>query len=215
MTDQAKFIEALRDRLAAYAGQDSALRPFVDAMQDVVLEGNHRHLAELPHPLLAHLDDALAAAIGPSELVESVAAASSADGWRPVYTGEGINAAMTDFMMAKRITGSERPIVSNSVNVGLFLLAADFEYPMHSHAALEVYYVHSGTIGIQNGVESKPRRLQPGEYSVTPSEMPHALITGGAPVLILFVWTGELTAPIWWWVKGEDGNWTKRIAKEP
>lgn len=215
MTDQAKFVGALRDRLAAYADQDHELIPFVEALRNVVPEVMHRDLDELQHPLLAQLDDALDAAVGPPELTESVAALSIVDGWYQVYEGEGINATMADYMVAKEIVGRRSLIMSDSTVAGIFLLAPEFEYLMHSHAALEVYYVHSGTIGIQNGVDSKPRRLQPGQYSVTPSETPHALYTGDAPVLILYVWTGDLSAPIWWWIKGEGGHWTKTHAKKP
>ncbi len=57
--------------------------------------------------------------------------------------------------------------------------------------------------------------MAPGQYSITPSEVPHALHTGDAPVLLLFVWTGNVAAPIWWWVKREDGVWTKTLAKKP
>lgn len=215
MTDQARFVAALRGQLAQLADHDRGLAPFVEALRNVVPEVIHRDLDELQHPLLAQLDDALQAAVGPPELTESVAALSSVDGWYQVYEGEGINAAMADYMVAKEIVGQRSPIVSDSASAGIFLLAPEFEYLMHSHAALEVYYVHSGTIDIQNGVDSKPRRLRPGQYSVTPSEMPHALHTGDAPVLILYVWTGNLSAPIWWWIEGDDGHWTKTLAKKP
>ena len=77
-----------------------------------------------------------------------------------------------------------------------------------------MYYVHSGTIDIQNGTESQPASLGPGQYSCTPSEMPHALQTGDDPVLLLFVWTGLVTSPIWWWIRGEDGLWNKTLAKK-
>jgi mannose-6-phosphate isomerase-like protein (cupin superfamily) len=118
-------------------------------------------------------------------------------------------------MVAKEIVGPKGLIASDSMCAGLFLLAPHFEYRMHDHAALEVYCVHSGTIDIQNGTESVPLRLGPGQYSITPSEVPHALYTGDAPVLLLYVWTGNVTAPIWWWIKGEDGIWTKTLAKTP
>ncbi len=118
-------------------------------------------------------------------------------------------------MLAKEIVGQKGLIASDSLSVGLFLLAPNVEYRMHSHAALEIFYVHSGTIDIQNGTESVPRQLEPGQYSITPSGMPHALTTGDAPVLLLYVWTGDMTSPIWWWVQGEDGNWSKTLAKKP
>ncbi len=75
--------------------------------------------------------------------------------------------------------------------------------------------MHSGTIDIRNGTDSAPRRFRSGQYSVTPSGVPHALQTGDAPVMLLFIWTGDVNAPIWWWVEAEDGVWTKTLAKKP
>ena len=215
MTYPALFIKALRNCLGANADQDSALGLFIEALQDVTPVSTGRVMDDLKHPLLSQLDDALHAALGPPELVDSVAALSSAGGWYQVYTGDGINAAMADLMLAKQIVGPKGLFASNSMRAGIFLLAPHFEYPMHDHAALEVYYVHSGIIDIQNGTDSVQRRLGPGQYSITPSEVPHALHTGDAPVLLLFVWTGNVTAPIWWWIKGEDDIWTKTLAKKP
>ena len=215
MTYPTLFIKALRNILEANAEQDIALDPFVEALQDVAPVPTGCVMDDLKHPLLSQLDDALNAALGPPELVDSVAALSPAGGWYQVYTGDGINAAMADFMLAKQIVGPKGIFASSSMRAGIFLLAPHFEYPIHCHAALEIYYVHSGAIDIQNGTESVPRHLEPGQYSITPSEVPHALHTGDAPVLLLFVWTGNLTAPIWWWVQGEDGSWNKMLAKKP
>ena len=215
MTHPALFINALRGCLEANADQDGALDLFIEALQDVTPELTNCDMDDLKHPLLSQLDDALNAALGPPELVDSVTAVSSAGGWYQVYTGDGINADMADFMLAKQVVGPKGLFAGNSLRAGIFLLAPHFEYPMHCHAALEIYYVHSGTIDIQNGTESVPRRLGPGQYSITPSEVPHALHTGDAPVLLLFVWTGNVTAPIWWWVQSEDGSWTKTLAKKP
>jgi mannose-6-phosphate isomerase-like protein (cupin superfamily) len=215
MLDPVIFINALQNRLSVNADQDSALNIFIEALQDIFPVSTDCVTDDLKHPLLSQLDGALNAALGPSELVESVAALSSAGGWYQVYTGDGINAAMADFMLAKQIVGPKGLIASDSTRAGIFLLAPNFDYLMHDHAAMEVYYVHSGTITIQNGTESIPRCLGPGQYSITPSEIPHALHTGDEPVLLLYVWTGNVTAPIWWWLKGEDGFWTRVLAKKP
>ncbi|MCZ6863384.1 MAG: dimethylsulfonioproprionate lyase family protein [Alphaproteobacteria bacterium] len=215
MTGPARFIEALRNCLAAHVGQEGALGPFIEALRDVAPRLSGRAEDDLKHPLLSQLDGALDAALGPPDLVESVAALASAGGWYQVYTGGGINAEMADFMLAKQIVGPKGIIASTSMRAGIFLLAPHFEYRMHDHAALKIYYVHSGAVDIQNGTDSAPRCLRPGQYSITPSGVPHALQTGAAPVLLLFVWIGNVTAPIWWWVQGDDGVWTQTLAKKP
>jgi len=215
MNYPALFMKSFRNCLEAKADLDSDLAPFIEALRDVAPVAVEGRMEDLTHPLLAQMDDALNAALGPPELVESVTALSPAAGWYQVYTGDGLNAAMADFMLAKQVVGPKGQIASDSIRAGIFLLAPNFEYLMHDHAALEIYYVHSGTIDIQNGTDAVPRRLGPGQYSITPSEVPHALQTGDAPVLLLFVWTGNVTAPIWWWVQGEDGTWSRTLAKRP
>ena len=215
MNNPVLFLNAFQKCLEAKADLDSDLAPFIEALREVTPVAADGQMEDLSHPLLGQMDDALNAALGPAELVESVAGLSPAAGWYQVYTGDGINAAMADLMLAKQIVGPKGLFASNSMRAGIFLLAPHFEYPMHDHAALEVYYVHSGIIDIQNGTDSVQRRLGPSQYSITPSEVPHALHTGDAPVLLLFVWTGNVTAPIWWWIKGEDGIWTKTLAKKP
>ncbi|MBT7145495.1 MAG: hypothetical protein HN893_01190 [Rhodospirillales bacterium] len=49
---------------------------------------------------------------------------------------------------------------------------------------------------------------------MTPSSVPHALHIGDEPVVILYIWTGALTAPIMWWTKEDDGSWTQSLAKD-
>lgn len=210
-----RFVQAFRNCLAANAAHDDSLTPFIEALQRAAAAPAGNGMDGLDHPLLARLDEALDGAQGAPDLVAAVAELATAGGWYQVYAGEGINAAMADFMLAKQVAGSKGLLVDESIRAGIFLLAPHFEYLLHDHAALEIYYVHSGTIDIQNGTDSARRRLGPGQYSVTPPEVPHALQTGDAPVMLLFIWTGDVTAPIWWWVEGEDGAWTKTLAKRP
>ena len=102
-------------------------------------------------------------------------------GFVQVYEGEGINATQADYMVAKQIVGAKGRLFNEKLRSGIFFLAPNFEYPMHNHAGLEIYYVHSGVLDVQNGVDAEPRRFGPGEYSVTPSQVPHALTIGDEP----------------------------------
>ncbi|MCP3689296.1 MAG: cupin domain-containing protein, partial [Gammaproteobacteria bacterium] len=112
------------------------------------------------------------------------------------------------------IVGSKGRLFNEKLRAGIFFLASNFEYPMHNHAGLEVYYVLSGSLHVQNGIDAQPRQIGPGEYSVTPSNLPHALTIGDEPVVILFTWTGDLESPIYWLVEEEDGSWTRILAKK-
>ncbi len=215
MIDPFTFISALEHVLSASADQDRGLNLFIKALQNTSSIATSVATNDLKHPLLSQLDDALDAALGSSELRESVATVASTGDWYQVYTGDGINAEMADYMLANQVVGPKGAIAAESTRAGIFLLAPNFDYLMHDHAANEIYYVHSGTISIQNGTESIPRHLEPGQYSITPSETPHALQTDDEPVLLLYIWTGDVTAPIWWWLKDEDDHWTKVLAKNP
>lgn len=210
-----RFVRAFRKCLAAREAGDTSLTPFVRALDGIDATPARWLRENVDHPLLSRLSEVLRSACGEPDLITAVADLACAQGWYQVYTGEGINSAMSDFMLAKQVVGPKGLMIDKSIRTGIFLLAPHFEYPMHDHAALEVYYVHSGAIDIQNGMNSAFRRMTPGEYSVTPSEVPHALKTGAEPAMLLFVWTGDVESPIWWWVEGEDYSWSKTLAKKP
>lgn len=215
MTDPVEFVDVFRRTLTQHAKCDNALAEFVEALSGVTAVRQNYGTYDGEHSLLDLLNDVLGDASGPTEMIDAVAVMASTAGWYQTYGGDGIDAAMASSMLAKQVVGPRGLIASESMRTGLFLLAPDFVYPMHEHAATEVYYVHSGTIDIQNGIDSAPRCVHAGEYSVTPSATPHALYTRDEPVLILYVWSGDVTAPIWWWIENENGDWTKEFAKNP
>ncbi len=209
-----QFVQSFLEILENLGASDDALSPFIDVLRGVDDTPGEYATHELDHPLMPLLTDVLAAAEGPQELTKAVAELASEGGFFQVYEGEGINASQADYMVGKHIAGRKGRLFNENLSTGIFFLASNFEYPMHNHAGLEVYYVLSGNLQIQNGVDADPRQLGPGEYSVTPSNVPHALTIGDEPVVILFIWTGDLTSPIYWWVEEEDGTWTQTLAKE-
>lgn len=213
-TQALNFVHGYLNILEGLGASDAALSPFIDAMRNVDETPGDNATHELDHPLMPLLEDVLAAAEGPPKLTKAVADLASEGGFFQVYEGEGINATQADYMVGKHIVGPKGRLFNEELRAGIFFLASNFEYPMHNHAGLEIYYVLSGILDVQNGVDAEPRRVGPGEYSVTPSHVPHALSIGDEPVVILYAWTGDLVSPIYWWVEEEDGSWTKTIAKE-
>ena len=217
MTSQSQalqFAHSYLEILEGLGASDDALSPFIEALRSVDETPGDNATHTLDHPLMPLLEGVLAKAEGPQVLTSSVAALASEGGFFQVYEGEGINATQADYMVGKHILGPKGRLFNEKLRAGIFFLAANFEYPMHNHAGLEIYYVLSGTLDVQNGVDAEPRRIGPGEYSVTPSNVPHALTIGNEPVIILYTWVGDLVSPIYWWVEEEDGSWTKTIAKE-
>ena len=75
------------------------------------------------------------------------------------------------------------------------MIAPHTVYPAHSHPAIELYLVVSGTaIWQAGGAPATPQ--PPGSAILHPSGIPHAMITGAEPLLALFTWRGDLqTAP--------------------
>lgn len=217
MTSQTRalqYVESYLGILEKLGASDDALTPFIDALRGVDETPGENATHTLDHPLMPQLEDAMAAAIGPDVLKDTAIELAREGGFFQVYDGDGINATQADYMVGKQIVGPKGRLFNEKLRSGIFFLAADFEYPMHNHAGLEIYYVHSGTMHVQNGVDAEPRRVGPGEYSVTPSNVPHALTIGSEPVVILYTWVGDLTSPIYWWVQEEDGSWTQIIAKD-
>jgi len=213
-TQALQFVHSYLEILEDLGASDDALSPFIDVLRSVDDTPGENATHELDHPLMPLLGGVLAAAEGPRELTEAVAGLASEGGFFQVYEGEGINATQADYMVGKHIVGPKGRLFNEMLRAGIFFLASNFEYPMHNHAGLEIYYVLSGTLHVQNGFDAEPRQIGPGEYSVTPSNVPHALRIGDEPVVILYTWTGDLVSPIYWWVEEEDGSWTRTIAKE-
>ena len=121
----------------------------------------------------------------------------------------GLPPGLAAGLVAGQLAGKAGLIISDRITCGLFLLAPGVSYPLHTHGALELYYVLSGTLTLQHGRASAPFALAPGEHSITPSHRLHALRTGGSPCLIFYTWVGDLTAPNWWWEQDTNGDWQR------
>jgi dimethylpropiothetin dethiomethylase len=75
--------------------------------------------------------------------------------------------------------------------VGLFLQGRHTAYPVHRHAAEELYLVLSGTACWQRGSQT-PGLLVPGTFIHHASWEAHAMTTVDDPLLAIWCWTGEI-----------------------
>ena len=83
---------------------------------------------------------------------------------------------------------------SDRIACGVLLLAADTEYPAHSHEAEEIYLPLAGS-ALWKSRDSPWTIRAPGECIYHPPWMPHAMRTRREPLLALYVWrSGDLTA---------------------
>ena len=216
--------QSLASELRAFAAGEPGLSPFVEGLG--AFGCAPRSSSEPPRQAQAartHLRTVLdALQCGPG-LAEAIRAFAPTTDWYRILDGAGVDPALEEGLMV----GRPEPVPDAPARVGLFLIAPGVHYPLHTHAAHEVYYVVSGEVGIRHGITNEPLRIGAPGYRITPPNRVHALTTGEAPCLIAYVWTGDLAAPGWWWeqddagawqrvrwMRGDDGRWTAQ-SREP
>jgi hypothetical protein len=77
------------------------------------------------------------------------------------------------------------------LSFGLMLLGPDTHYPLHSHPADEIYYAVTGPSSWRTGDDAWSSR-KAGEIIHHPSWIPHATLAGDRPLVLLYVWQGDL-----------------------
>jgi mannose-6-phosphate isomerase-like protein (cupin superfamily) len=204
-------LSALAADLRQRAAGDPSLPPFIEQLEavDVTAPRFDAPDAPLDHRTMAYLGPALAAASGDPAVVEATRAAACGVNWYQIFRGGGVDPALAEGMLAGQLVGQTGIIASDSLRAGLFLLAPGIHYPLHSHGAAEIYYCMSGTLTIRHGIGGTPFDLTPGEHSVTPVHRLHSLTTGDKPVLMLYVWIGDVDLPNWWWEQNAAGDWLR------
>ncbi|MEO0721222.1 MAG: dimethylsulfonioproprionate lyase family protein [Pseudomonadota bacterium] len=93
----------------------------------------------------------------------------------------------------------------------MFFIDANIDYPLHDHRSNELYVVLSGDVDIALGFGTDTVSHAPGSYAVVPPGTPHQLRTGSKPVLLAFIWTGEIKCPVHWWHEAEPGVWQRTL----
>ena len=168
----------------------------------------HGNSADTTSPLPdpdEHLPTVLAA-MPSSELSDATRSIASALPLVHILQGADVDAGLK-FGLVAAAAGFA---ASTNTRLGLFLISPHVHYPLHQHAALEIYAVVSGNITLQHGRHGKPCRLDPGEFSITPRNRLHSLTTGATPCLIVYAWTDQITCPSYWWE--QDGAEWYRVA---
>ena len=198
LADSARaVIDALRYRL----GKEN-LESFCEAIEHINTGPVQRGpLPKLSHPSLKYLD-----ALEKQIEDEAILAAVQTLDWGQVYAGGGIDPVLAEGMFAAQAAGTYGVFAADDVACGLFLLAPNVYYPLHTHQAREVYHCLAGQIDITHKLNETPFTLSANQSSETPSGRLHALRTHSSPVLLAYIWKGEISAPTWWWDQ-EAGHW--------
>ena len=90
------------------------------------------------------------------------------------------------------LIGPEGPLFSPRCRFGFYLQAPDCLYPAHSHAAEELYLILSGAPEWQVEEAEPFVPAEPGLVHHLPWQK-HAMRTGPAPLLALWVWLGDIS----------------------
>jgi hypothetical protein len=124
-----------------------------------------------------------------ADLVAAVCRTAPLLDWRQTYSAADLNSAFLQNYAWSEIVGSVGPIESERIACGFLLLGPSTFYPSHHHAAEELYVPLSGTAAWQQG-DLGWREHAPGTPIHHRSEEPHAMRTGGSPLLALYIWRG-------------------------
>jgi quercetin dioxygenase-like cupin family protein len=209
------YLAATRAAFRDHGGRDPAIRPFSEAVatldaSDIERAGRdpdrptRRDFAANPvlHRALDLLppESALGAAF--------VRAAPHFD-WSILFHGPQAPELLRETMHVVSLAGKRPADARHGLNTGLFVIHPGVFYPLHSHSAHEVYVCISGEVEIRHGLYGTPFTIRAGQYSITPPDCVHALRTGQEPVILAYVWMGEMGAPNWWWHQDGAGNWMR------
>lgn len=122
-----------------------------------------------------------------AEIVSAVCGSAAALAWQQTYRESEIGRSFLDNYAYTEIMGTRGPLASEHIACGFLLLGPATRYPRHRHEAEELYVPLSGTASWQRG-DSQWRDHAPGTPIHHASEEPHAMRTGPAPLLALYVW---------------------------
>ena len=142
-------------------------------------------------PGLRHLPAAadLAPAFS-APFARALKSAAPALAWRRSYTPQTVGAEFWDNYGWTEFVGLTGPAPSERLACGVMLLGPGVTYPLHHHEAEEMYVPLSGIADWKMG-EQAWEALPPGSVIHHPSNASHAMRTGDAALLALYLWRSD------------------------
>lgn len=172
--------------VAAQAYAQAGADVFIHDLRNVAADCHSQ--MEAPGPAVAWLASALDA-MPPDELSDLVRNCASRVPW--IIGGARMPASFAGRSAYMEIAGPDGVARSARLRFGLFTQAPESFYPPHSHEAEEHYYVLSGEASWQRG-DAPFVPMPPGSCIRHAPWQSHAMRTGAAPLLAMWVWTGTL-----------------------
>jgi hypothetical protein len=120
-------------------------------------------------------------------LVDALTAAAPSLAWQRSYSPATVGATFFDNYGWTEMAGLTGPAPSEHLACGVLLLGPHLIYPPHRHEAEEVYVPLSGTAEWRDGNDGW-RERPPGSVIHHARYRPHAMRTGKAPMLAIYLW---------------------------
>lgn len=193
MTAPGPAVDALSARFVAALGRRGAM---AELMALASLGGPPRLTATPPDlPVLTHLDEALVRVADEvdGQLREAVALVAGRAEWTRTAGYSADEALFAGYAHATlRGPAADDPDPDDDVALGLVLLGPGVQYRAHHHPA-EEYYLPLGGIGWDHGDGWVDEPA--GELIHHEPWQPHAMRTDDRPVLLAYLWFGEIGTP--------------------
>ena len=122
--------------------------------------------------------------------------------WRTFYAESDWSRPFLANFAAGELVGPGCAIPSRDLVLGVLLMGPHTFYPAHAHPALELYTVLAGKPQFKAG-EGAWRTLENGMFVFHPADMEHTMQTLERPMLALYAWRGDITAPSYYWREGQ------------
>ncbi len=110
--------------------------------------------------------------------------------WRRSYTPQIVEPEFWDNYGWTELVGLTGPAPSERLACGVMLLGPGVTYPLHHHEAEEMYVPLSGIADWKMGKHAW-EALPPGSVIQHPSNASHAMRTGDAALLALYLWRSD------------------------
>lgn len=178
-------------------------------------DGRPALVDEPDHPARQHLERAISAVPEGCDFGARLSNVARLSSWVGTYGGDTRTNAVADAIVVAHLAGPGCVLDVGGVRLGLMLIGPGTEYPMHDHAAEELYYVASGTLQVRHGFGDISYTVPTGQTIRTPAGMPHALSVGKGPVLVAWLWMGDVNVPSFWWEQAGDGRWQRYAPVRP
>lgn len=206
--------EDFRDQLVAdlanRVADQPALAGFIDTLAALdCMAARMPDELRVPDTVPRHLDRLLSGLDCGVELASTLARLARLPNWYQIYNGVGLDLTLAHGLIGMQVAGQAGLVQSKAIRSGLFLIGPGVRYPLHQHEAQEFYYVVSGRLTVQHGLDAAPFHVGSGEVSITPSNRVHELRTEDGPVLITYAWIGDVDGANWWWERRDDGSWER------